>query len=51
MQKNANAKGKKKFEKNLVTDADTNPKSFYCYVHSMAKTKEKVGPLKDRQDN
>jgi len=38
---------KNNFEKKLVNSIKMNPKSFYSYVRSRAKTKDKVGPLKD----
>ena len=34
-------------KKKLVNSIKRNPKSFYSYVRSRAKTKDKVGPLKD----
>ena len=40
-------KAKNNFEKKLVKSIKINPKSFYSYVRSRAKTKDKVGPLKD----
>jgi len=42
---------KRKFEKKLAKTAKTNPKSFYAYVRSKSKTKDKVGPLKDDKGN
>jgi len=41
-------KAKNTFEKKLVNSIKINPKSFYSYVRSRAKTKDKVGPLKDK---
>jgi hypothetical protein len=41
-------KAKNIFEKKLVNSIKQNPKSFYSYVRSRAKTKDKVGPLKDQ---
>jgi len=40
-------KARKKFERKLAVDIQSNPKSFYRYVRSKAKSKERVGPLKD----
>jgi hypothetical protein len=40
-------KAKKLFEQKLAKDIKTNPKSFYAYVRSKSKVKDKVGPLKD----
>ena len=40
-------KAKNTFEKKLVNSIKRNPKSFYSYVRSRCKTKDKVGPLKD----
>ena len=49
-QKKANKeykKAKKHFEQKLAKDIKTNPKSFYAYVRSKSKVKDKVGPLKN----
>ena len=35
-------------ELGLVREIKTNPKSFYSYVRSKARTRDKVGPLKDK---
>ena len=35
------------FEENLASNIKSNPKSFYAYVRSKSKTKDRVGPLKD----
>lgn len=43
----ANKSAQIEFEKQLAKDVKTNSKSFYAYVHSKQRTKEKVGPLKD----
>ena len=32
----------------MAKDIKKNPKSFYSYVRSKSKTKDKVGPLKDK---
>ena len=51
-QKKANKeykKAKKHFEQKLAKDIKTNPKSFYAYVRSKSKVKDKVGPLKDSE--
>jgi hypothetical protein len=40
-------KAKKNFEKKLSKEVKCNPKSFYSYIRSTAKTKDRVGPLKD----
>jgi ribonucleases P/MRP protein subunit RPP40 len=37
------------FERKLVKDIKVNPKSFYSYVRSKARTKDKVCPLKDKK--
>ena len=39
---------KRNFEIKLAKDIKKNPKSFYSYVRSKSKTKDKVGPLKDK---
>jgi hypothetical protein len=39
------------FEKKLSAEVKTNPRSFYAYVRSKSKTKDKVGPLKDDLGN
>ena len=38
---------KRNFEEKLSAEVKQNPKSFYAYVRSKAKTKDKVFPLKD----
>ena len=40
-------KAKNNFECKLAKDIKKNPKSFYSYVRSKSKTKDRVGPLKD----
>ena len=40
-------KAKRKFEKKLVNNIKTNPKSFYSYVRSKSRTKDAVGPVLD----
>ena len=42
---------KRKFERKLAKTAKANPKSFYAYVRSRCKTKDKVGPIKDAKGN
>jgi len=44
-------KARKVFEEKLAQDLKDNPKSFYRYVHSRTKSKDKVGPLKDLVGN
>jgi len=39
---------KRTFESKLASDVKKDSKSFWAYVMSKAKTKEKVGPLKDQ---
>jgi len=34
-----------------VADVKNNPKSFYRYVRTKTKSKDRVGPLKDSADN
>ena len=43
-------KAKKEFERNLVKNIKSNPRSFYAYVRSKTKVKEVVGPIKDIND-
>src|SRR5277367_1371747 len=38
-------KAKANFEVKLARDIKRNPKSFYAYVRSKSKTKDRVGPL------
>jgi len=38
-------KAKKNFELKLAEEIKINPKSFYAYVRSKSKTKDRVGPL------
>ena len=40
-------KAKREFERNLVKNIKSNPRSFYAYVRSKTKVKEVVGPLTD----
>ena len=40
-------KARRNFEHKLALDIKRNPKSFYRYVRSKAKSKERVGPLQD----
>ena len=40
-------KAKLKFEKKLAKQVKEDPKSFFAYVRSKSKTKDKVGPLND----
>ena len=40
-------KARKTFECKLAADIKSNPKSFYRYVRTMTKSKDRVGPLKD----
>ena len=42
-------KAKKLFEKNLTKNIKNNPKSFYAYCRSKMKTKDVVGPLKNKE--
>jgi len=35
------------FERKLVVDVKNNPKSFYRYVRTKTKSKDRVDPLKD----
>ena len=44
-------KARKKFEHKLAVDIQSNPKFFYRYVRSKAKSKERVGSLKDLTGN
>jgi ribonucleases P/MRP protein subunit RPP40 len=44
-------KAKTNFEKKLADNIKDNPKSFYSYVRSKSRTKDKVGPLKDKFGN
>jgi len=44
-------KARKAFERKLASDVKSNPKSFYRYVRSKTKTKDRVGPLKDSAGN
>jgi len=44
-------KARKTFDRKLALDVKSNPKSFYRYVHSRTKTKDRVGPLKDSAGN
>ena len=39
------------FERKLVADVKNNPKSFYRYVRTKTKSKDRVGPLKDSAEN
>lgn len=39
---------KRNFEQNLAKNVKDNCKSFFAYVRSKQRTKEKVGPLKDK---
>lgn len=39
---------KRSFEQNLANNIKENSKSFFSYVRSKQRTKEKVGPLKDK---
>ena len=39
---------KRSFETKLAKDVQTNPKAFYSYIRSKSKTKDKVGPRKDK---
>ena len=39
------------FEQKFVKDVKNNPKSFYRYVRTKTKSKDKVGPLKDSAGN
>jgi len=40
-------KAKRDFECKLARNIKKNPKSFYSYVRSKARTKDKVGPKAD----
>ena len=40
-------KARKTFECKLAADIKNNPKSFYGYVRTVTKSKDRVGPLKD----
>jgi len=40
-------KARKNFESKLAADIKNNPKSFFRYVRSKTKSKDRVGPLKD----
>ena len=42
-------KARKTFECKLAADIKYNPKSFYRYVRTKTKSKDRVGPLKDSQ--
>ena len=42
---------KRNFEVKLSQEVETNPKSFYAYVRSKSKTKDRVCPLKDNSGN
>ena len=39
------------FEQKLAADVRNNPKSFYRYVRTKTKSKDRVGPLKDSAGN
>lgn len=45
----ANKTAKRNFEQNLSKNVKKDNKSFYAYVRSKQRTKEKVGPLKDKR--
>jgi ribonuclease P/MRP protein subunit RPP40 len=40
-------RAKRNFEKKIARNIKNDPKSFYAYVRGKAKTKDKVGPLKN----
>jgi ribonuclease P/MRP protein subunit RPP40 len=42
-----NRSAKRNYEKKLAGDVKSNSKSFFAYVRSKQRTKDKVGPLKD----
>ena len=44
-------KTKLKFEKKPAKQVKEDPKSFFAYVRSKSKTKDKVGPLTDNNGN
>ena len=44
----ANKNAQRNFEKKLATDNKDNSKSFFAYVRSKQRTRDKVGPLKDK---
>ena len=44
-------KSKLKFEKKLAKQVKEDPNSFFAYVRSKSKTKDKVDPLNDNNDN
>jgi len=44
-------KARNVFERKLVEDVKNNPKSFYRYVRTKTKSKDRVGPLKDPAGN
>ena len=44
----ANKNAQRNFEKKLATDIKDNCKSFFAYVRSKQRTRDKVGPLKDK---
>ena len=46
----ANKNAQRNFEKKLATYIKDNNKSFFAYVRSKQRTRDKVGPLKDKND-
>ena len=47
MAHNENQLAKKQFEENVAAHIKKDSKSFFAYVRSKQRTKDKVGPLKD----
>jgi len=44
-------KARKAFERKLTADVKVNSKSYYRYVRSQTKSRDRVGPLKDSLGN
>ena len=42
-------RAKKDLEKNIAKDVKKNPKKFYAYIRSKARTRDRVGPLKGKE--
>jgi len=48
---NVNRETKRNFEETLAKNVKNDTKSFFAYVRSKQRTKDKVGPLKDNMSN
>ena len=46
----ANKNAQRNFEKKLAANIKDNSKSYFAYVRSKQRTRDKVGPLKDKND-